>query len=52
MREFGLGAQVLADLGVHQLRLLTNSQTKIAGLTGFGLQVVERVPLVSMKGEA
>jgi 3,4-dihydroxy 2-butanone 4-phosphate synthase / GTP cyclohydrolase II len=52
LREFGLGAQVLADLGVHQLRLLTNSQLKIAGLTGFGLKVVEMVPLVSMKGEA
>ncbi len=52
LREFGLGAQVLADLGVHRIRLLSNSQTKIAGLTGFGLQVVERVPLVSMKGEA
>src|SRR5262249_36450787 len=35
LREFGLGAQVLADLGVHQIRLLTNSQPKIAGLTGF-----------------
>jgi len=52
LREFGLGAQVLADLGVQQLRLLTNSQTKIAGLTGYGLTVVERVPLVSMKGDA
>ena len=52
LREFGLGAQVLADLGVHQLRLLTNSQSKIAGITGFGLKVVERVQLVSMKGEA
>ncbi len=52
LREFGLGAQVLADLGVHQIRLLTNSQLKIAGLTGFGLKVVESVPLVSMKGEA
>ncbi len=50
LREFGLGAQVLADMGVHKLRLLTNNQPKIAGLTGFGLQVVERVPLVSMKG--
>jgi 3,4-dihydroxy 2-butanone 4-phosphate synthase / GTP cyclohydrolase II len=50
LREFGLGAQVLADLGVHKLRLLTNNQPKIAGLTGFGLEVVERVPLVSMKG--
>ena len=52
LREFGLGAQVLTDLGVHQIRLLTNSQLKIAGLTGFGLKVVEMVPLVSMKGEA
>ncbi len=52
LREFGLGAQVLADLGVRGIRLLTNSQPKIAGLTGFGLQVVERVPLVSMRGEA
>jgi 3,4-dihydroxy 2-butanone 4-phosphate synthase/GTP cyclohydrolase II len=50
LREFGLGAQVLADMGVHKLRLLTNNQPKIAGLTGFGLEVVERVPLVSMKG--
>jgi 3,4-dihydroxy 2-butanone 4-phosphate synthase/GTP cyclohydrolase II len=52
LREFGLGAQVLADLGVQQIRLLTNNQPKIAGLTGFGLKVVERVALVSMKGEA
>jgi 3,4-dihydroxy 2-butanone 4-phosphate synthase / GTP cyclohydrolase II len=52
LREFGLGAQVLADLGVHQIRLLTNSQPKIVGLTGFGLTVVDRVPLVSMKGDA
>jgi 3,4-dihydroxy 2-butanone 4-phosphate synthase/GTP cyclohydrolase II len=52
LREFGLGAQVLADLGVQKLRLLTNSQHKIAGLLGFGLEVVERVPLVAMKGEA
>ncbi|MBK9265933.1 MAG: 3,4-dihydroxy-2-butanone-4-phosphate synthase [Polyangiaceae bacterium] len=52
LREFGLGAQVLLDLGCHKLRLLTNSQTKIAGLNGFGLEVVERVPLVSMQGEA
>jgi 3,4-dihydroxy 2-butanone 4-phosphate synthase/GTP cyclohydrolase II len=49
LREFGLGAQVLADLGVQKLRLLTNSQPKIVGLTGFGLEVVERVPLLSMR---
>jgi 3,4-dihydroxy 2-butanone 4-phosphate synthase/GTP cyclohydrolase II len=45
LRKFGLGAQMLADLGVHQLRLLTNSQRKIAGLTGYGLEIVERVSL-------
>ncbi|MFO0555086.1 MAG: 3,4-dihydroxy-2-butanone-4-phosphate synthase [Polyangiaceae bacterium] len=45
LREFGLGAQVLADLGVHALRLLTNNQHKIAGLDGFGLKVVERIPI-------
>jgi 3,4-dihydroxy 2-butanone 4-phosphate synthase/GTP cyclohydrolase II len=49
LREFGLGAQVLADLGLHQIRLLTNNPRKIANLSAFGLQVVERVPLHSMK---
>jgi 3,4-dihydroxy 2-butanone 4-phosphate synthase/GTP cyclohydrolase II len=46
LREFGLGAQVLADLGLHQIRLLTNHPRKIANLAGFGLHVVERIPLV------
>jgi 3,4-dihydroxy 2-butanone 4-phosphate synthase / GTP cyclohydrolase II len=50
LREFGLGAQVLADLGVSELRLLSNSQTKIAGLDGFGLRVVERIPLTPQRG--
>ena len=45
LREFGLGAQVLADLGVHELRLISNAQAKIAGLHGFGLKVVERIPI-------
>ena len=49
LREFGLGAQVLADLGVHKIRLLTNNPRKIAGIHGYGLDVVERVPLHSMK---
>ncbi len=48
LREFGLGAQVLSDLGVKKLRLLTNSPRKIAGLRGFGLEVVESLPLISM----
>ena len=49
LREFGLGAQVLADLGLHQIKLITNNPRKIANLSAFGLQVVERVPLHSMK---
>lgn len=49
LREFGLGAQVLADLGLHQIRLLTNNPRKIANLAAFGLQVVERIPLLSMQ---
>jgi 3,4-dihydroxy 2-butanone 4-phosphate synthase/GTP cyclohydrolase II len=48
LREFGLGAQVLADLGLHKIRLLTNNPRKIAGIHGYGLDVVERVPLLSM----
>jgi 3,4-dihydroxy 2-butanone 4-phosphate synthase/GTP cyclohydrolase II len=49
LREFGLGAQVLVDLGLHEIRLLTNNPRKIAGIHGFGLDVVERVPLHSME---
>jgi 3,4-dihydroxy 2-butanone 4-phosphate synthase/GTP cyclohydrolase II len=45
LREFGLGAQILADLGVHKIRLLTGNPRKIAGLLGFGLEVQEHVPL-------
>jgi 3,4-dihydroxy 2-butanone 4-phosphate synthase/GTP cyclohydrolase II len=42
-----LGAQVLIDLGLHRIRLLTNNPRKIAGLHGFGLDVIESVPLRS-----
>jgi 3,4-dihydroxy 2-butanone 4-phosphate synthase/GTP cyclohydrolase II len=45
LRDYGIGAQVLVDLGVKRLRLLTNNPRKIAALAGFGLGVVERVPL-------
>jgi 3,4-dihydroxy 2-butanone 4-phosphate synthase/GTP cyclohydrolase II len=48
LREFGLGAQMLYDLGARKLKLLTNSPRKIAGISGFGLEVVETIPLVSM----
>jgi 3,4-dihydroxy 2-butanone 4-phosphate synthase/GTP cyclohydrolase II len=44
-REYGIGAQILADLGVRELRLLTNNPAKYRGLEGFGLTVTERVPL-------
>jgi 3,4-dihydroxy 2-butanone 4-phosphate synthase/GTP cyclohydrolase II len=47
LREFGLGAQVLADLGLNDIRLLTNNPRKIAGIHGFGLNVVEQLPLRS-----
>ncbi|MBI5830717.1 MAG: bifunctional 3,4-dihydroxy-2-butanone-4-phosphate synthase/GTP cyclohydrolase II [Armatimonadetes bacterium] len=47
LREYGLGAQVLLDLGVQKMRLMTNNQRKIVGLQGYGLEVVERVPLVT-----
>ena len=44
-REYGIGAQILADLGVRELRLMTNNPAKYGGLGGYGLTVVERVPL-------
>lgn len=45
LRDYGIGAQILADLGIKKMRLLTNNPRKIAGLEGHGLEVVERVPL-------
>jgi 3,4-dihydroxy 2-butanone 4-phosphate synthase/GTP cyclohydrolase II len=46
LRDYGIGAQILADLGVHKLRLLTNNPKKVIGLEGYGLEVVETVPIV------
>jgi 3,4-dihydroxy 2-butanone 4-phosphate synthase/GTP cyclohydrolase II len=46
-REYGIGAQILADLGVRRMRLLTNNPAKYTGLQGFGLEISERIPLLS-----
>ena len=45
LRDYGVGAQILADLGISKVRLLTNNPRKIVGLEGYGLKVVERVPI-------
>ena len=45
LRDYGIGAQILADIGVKDIRLITNNPKKIIGLEGYGLTVVERVPL-------
>ncbi|NLG86510.1 MAG: bifunctional 3,4-dihydroxy-2-butanone-4-phosphate synthase/GTP cyclohydrolase II [Firmicutes bacterium] len=46
LREYGIGAQILADLGITKVRLMTNNPRKLNGLSGHGLEIVERVPLV------
>ncbi|MBF1990313.1 bifunctional 3,4-dihydroxy-2-butanone-4-phosphate synthase/GTP cyclohydrolase II [Fischerella thermalis] len=46
LRDYGMGAQILMDLGVHKIRLITNNPRKIAGLKGYNLEVVDRVPLL------
>ena len=51
LRQFGIGAQILHDLGVRQIRLLTNNPRKVIGLDGYGLKIVERVPIQMAPGE-
>jgi 3,4-dihydroxy 2-butanone 4-phosphate synthase/GTP cyclohydrolase II len=46
LRDYGMGAQMLMDLNVHNIRLITNNPRKIAGLKGYGLEVVDRLPLL------
>ena len=52
LRDFGLGAQVLADLGCKRIQLMTSSTRKIVGIEGFGMEVVKRVPIPAAAGEA
>ena len=45
MRNYGIGAQILVDLGVRKMRLLTNNPKKMVGLDGYGLSIIEQVPI-------
>jgi 3,4-dihydroxy 2-butanone 4-phosphate synthase/GTP cyclohydrolase II len=51
-RDYGIGAQILAELGLHQIRLLTNNPRKFVGLEGYGLKIVERLPIEIPASEA
>jgi 3,4-dihydroxy 2-butanone 4-phosphate synthase/GTP cyclohydrolase II len=46
LRDYGIGAQILAELGLHRIRLLTNNPKKVIGLEGYGLKVVETMPII------
>jgi 3,4-dihydroxy 2-butanone 4-phosphate synthase/GTP cyclohydrolase II len=51
LRDYGIGAQILYDLGIRNIRLMTNNPLKITGLEGFGMKIVERVPIVMNHNE-
>ncbi len=50
LRDYGIGAQILSDLGIKKIRLMTNNPKKIVGLEGYGMEVTERVPLEMKPG--
>ncbi|MFW5647778.1 MAG: bifunctional 3,4-dihydroxy-2-butanone-4-phosphate synthase/GTP cyclohydrolase II [Candidatus Alkaliphilus sp. MAG34] len=45
MRDYGIGAQILADLGIKKIKLMTNNPKKVSGLAGYGMEIVERIPI-------
>jgi 3,4-dihydroxy 2-butanone 4-phosphate synthase/GTP cyclohydrolase II len=45
MRDYGIGAQILSDLGIKQVKLMTNNPKKLSGVSGYGIEIVERVPI-------
>jgi 3,4-dihydroxy 2-butanone 4-phosphate synthase/GTP cyclohydrolase II len=47
LRDYGIGAQVLSDLGIRQMKLMTNNPSKVKGLAGYGLEIVEHVPMIA-----
>ena len=50
-REYGIGAQILVDLGVTTMRLMTNNPAKYGGIEGYGLEIIERVPMRTVPNE-
>src|SRR4029078_11250934 len=51
LRDYGIGAQILVDLGLRSIRILTNNPKKIVGMEGYGLEVTDQIPIEQVPGE-